>query len=829
MAFGAHLPLAERIRADLARFAPRGTLARGRGRWEGPADSPKAFAASAEFRQLGVTAQDAFPGATGITGRFDVNQDGGEIRVASHDAALDLPRVFRAPISFDNLRSVVKWERRDRTTTVRIEQFEFANADLAGSASGTWRANAQGPGEIDLVAQLSRALPGEIHRYLPTAVNDATRDWLRTAIAQGAVADARLKLAGNLAEFPFAGGKRGQFVATAKARAVTLAYAPDWPPIEGIDAEIRLEGTRLRVDGARGLLFGVNLGKTRAEIQDVTAAVPLLTVDGEAEGPAAGFLRFVNESPVGALTGKLTRDMEASGNGRLALKLGVHLGGPEETTAVGEFALAEGQLRVPGVPTLAKVNGKLAFSEREVHGGDVAMEVLGGPTKLAITGAGDRLRVSAGGAVNLAVLRREYATAYLDRLSGTVDWTIAIDARPEASSWVLESTMKGALVDLPAPLGKVAADAMPLRIERRDDVTQAGTDFVMASYGRVAQLAAHRRSGASGPIVDRALLSLGRAIERPDGARAERPGLWVRAELPALSVDDWLAATRRRTATDGERPGEGRRVRRGRSRRRTARSAGPAVQRPAGEDARGADRVAARPRRPRDCRQRDLVDAGSRGAERTARRTPRPAGYSGRAGLAPWTGADSGEGPPERKADPAAASLWPAIDVTAEALVSKGRDLGQLELVAQASGADWRIDRLALVNDAGRIDAEGVARGEPAAADEARRGCRREGCRRIPCAIRLRRGGAATHRRRSPATSSGPAPRTSSTFPTLDGTFSMTSGRAASPRSSPASASCSACCRCRRCRGESRSISATSSARASPSTRSPATFVSRTA
>ncbi len=82
---------------------------------------------------------------------------------------------------------------------------------------------------------------------------------------------------------------------------------------------------------------------------------------------------------------------------------------------------------------------------------------------------------------------------------------------------------------------------MPLRIERRDDATPAGTDFVTASYGRVAQLAAHRSSGASGPTVDRALLSLGRAIERPDAARAERPGLWVRAELPALSVDDWLA------------------------------------------------------------------------------------------------------------------------------------------------------------------------------------------------------------------------------------------------------------------------------------------------
>ena len=684
VAFGAHLPLAERIRADLARFAPRGTLAHGRGRWEGPPDAPKTFAASAEFRQLGVTAQDAFPGVTGITGRFDVNQDGGDIKVASHDAVLDLPRVFSAPIAFDNLQSVVKWERRDGTTTVRIAQCEFANADLAGSATGTWRASARGPGEIDLVAQVARAAPAQIHRYLPTAVNEATRDWLRTALVRGEVADARLKLAGNLAEFPFAAGKGGQFVATAKARAATLAYAPDWPPIDGIDAEIRLEGTRLRVDGARGQLFGVDLGKTRAEIQDVTADVPLLTVDGVASGPAAGFLRFVNESPVAGRMGKLTREMEASGTGQLALKLGVHLGRPDDTTAAGEFALADGQLRVPGAPMLARVNGKIAFSEREVQGRDLAMEVMGGPTRLAITGAGDRLRVSGGGAVNLAALRREYATAYLDRLSGTVDWTIAVDVRPGASNWVLESTMKGAVVDLPAPLGKVAADAMPLRIERRDDATPAGTDFVTASYGRVAQFAAHRRSAESGPTVDRALLSLGKAIEHPDAARAERPGLWVRAELPALSIDDWLAATRRGTATEGERPGVGLAL--------------------AGADF-DVGQLEALGLRFNDLRVKMreapsgwLLDLDGREIAGSATwSTPGPGAPNGRlvarlarlaipgrAALSPWNGADTGDGAPDRKADPAAASLWPAIDVTSEALMSKDRELGRLEFAAQA-------------------------------------------------------------------------------------------------------------------------------------------------
>ena len=95
---------------------------------------------------------------------------------------------------------------------------------------------------------------------------------------------------------------------------------------------------------------------------------------------------------------------------------------------------------------------------------------------------------------------------------------------------------------------------MPLRIERREDAAQAGADLITASYGGIAQLAAHRKVDAKGTTIDRALISLGKASERSDAERAERPGLWVRAELPALNVDDWITvlrhdAGRRRSAS----------------------------------------------------------------------------------------------------------------------------------------------------------------------------------------------------------------------------------------------------------------------------------------
>jgi len=54
-----------------------------------------------------------------------------------------------------------------------------------------------------------------------------------------------------------------------------------------------------------------------------------------------------------------------------------------------------------------------------------------------------------------------------------------------------------------------------------------------------------------------------------------------------------------------------------------------------------------------------------------------------------------------------AVSRWPEVDVVADALQSKEHTLGKLELAAHPAGSDWQIQKLALTNDAGRIDATG--------------------------------------------------------------------------------------------------------------------------
>ncbi len=86
-----HLPLPEGIRKDIEYFSPRGTVSHANLRWEDAAEAPLTFSAAADFAELGVLPHDAFPGVTGLSGRFEATQAKGELKIASRNVALALP------------------------------------------------------------------------------------------------------------------------------------------------------------------------------------------------------------------------------------------------------------------------------------------------------------------------------------------------------------------------------------------------------------------------------------------------------------------------------------------------------------------------------------------------------------------------------------------------------------------------------------------------------------------------------------------------------------------------------------------------------------------
>jgi uncharacterized protein (TIGR02099 family) len=691
----AALPLPEHLRNQLAHLVPRGTVEQGKVEWDGESAAPNSFTASGRLTDVGFAAQDWHPGVSGLSGSVEGTQLGGTLKLQSHALTLVLPHVFSEPLAFDHAQGQLHWRRQHEGTTVAVDKLTFDNADVSGSASGEYGTSAEGPGTVNGTASLARLDARQAYRYVPLASTSAIRDHLHTLLVAGSASDVRVKVVGNLADFPFADGKAGQFQASLKGHGVTLDYANGWPALSGVDAELRFDGARMSVDAHHAQVFSTELSRLKADIADLRLAHPVLRVDGEAPGPIVDALRFVAESPVAGWIDHFTDRAEATGSGTVSFRLELPLGKPEANQVVGEYDFANDRIKLSSdVPALSQLNGKLVFSNHEVHAAPLTAEIVGGPARVNIASADGRVRVDAQGTANLALLRSEYAShPVLNRVSGNSDWQLAMQVANDATTWTLDSTLRGAAVDLPRPIAKAASDAVPLKIQRV--ATDAGHDSLSIRYGTLGRLSLQRRLTAAGAVTERALLALGTTQ-----GDADRPGLWVHGDIPTLDLDGWLAVKGQLDSgpeapalmgvdlTVGAMEVFGRQLNdlrvgasrggddwqidlRGRELVGTARWQAAAPGRPNG-------RIVARLRR--------LTAPPSAPASMTA---------------TPAAPVQSGQGAPP------AANPWPSVDIVAESFRLKERDLGKLELLAQPSESDWRIESLKLSSDDSNLVASG--------------------------------------------------------------------------------------------------------------------------
>ena len=111
-------------------------------------------------------------------------------------------------------------------------------------------------------ASLKRIDVRQVSRYLPTALSENVRHYLRDALRQGSADNLKLRVRGPLEQFPFNQPQQGEFRLTAQLNRVTYAYVPgsspgataamptDWP------AMTDLNGERLSFGRATGRHFG---------------------------------------------------------------------------------------------------------------------------------------------------------------------------------------------------------------------------------------------------------------------------------------------------------------------------------------------------------------------------------------------------------------------------------------------------------------------------------------------------------------------------------------------------------------------------------------------
>jgi uncharacterized protein (TIGR02099 family) len=524
-----YMPLDERSRELLLKHRPQGRIAELRAGWAFDGEVLKRYSLKAGFQGLGIDAGGYFPGAGGLSGQVDLSEKGGELTLDGAAASLSLPAVFPEPdIALDKLKARATWKSSQGVVDVKLQRLEFAGPDATGSAQGSYRYTGDGPGEIDLTAGIEKADGRAVWRYMPHAVNATARAWIRRGIVGGRGYDGHLVLKGNLKDFPFRDGKSGQFVVTAKAAGAKVDYAPGWPTIDEIDADMTF-GIGMKIAARKGRIFGASLSGVTVELPDFESNEEMLFVRGVAQGPTSEFLRFIEQSPVAETIDRFTDGMKANGNGSLNLELDIPLRHANDTKLRGDYRFLSNQLQpVAGLPPLTQVNGRLLLTERTVAGQDISGRAFGGPLKVLVKSAGDTVGVQASGTASIGEVSRHFGWPLINHLSGSTDWKADISIRKRNADVVVESNLLGISSPLPDPLNKTATTPLPLRIERT--APDATREQYRITLGKVAQGLVVRRQGNW----ERAVFAVG------DGeARLPEKGLAVRVATPRIDADAW--------------------------------------------------------------------------------------------------------------------------------------------------------------------------------------------------------------------------------------------------------------------------------------------------
>ena len=686
---GASLPLPADARKMLADLTPRGRLADARIEWIGAPDAPKSFTARAKFAELSAMPWGSFPGFAGIAGSFETTEAKGRVQFAARKTELNLPRVLPEPrMPLDFLDGQLEWERQGELGfTVRFPSVSFANVHLSGNANGAYTYPGSGPGIIDLSAQLNRADASHIAKYLPHANlmgGQPTRAWLANAIIAGHSGDVRVRLQGDLREFPFADPRRGQFSVLARIEKGALNYAEGWPRIEDISGEVLFERDRMEIVGRSGSILGVALTNVRAGIAHLAERSPQLAITGEAQGATADFLKFIASSPVRRMVGGMTDPMSASGRGRLRLKLDLPLQDLPQTRVAGDYEFQENSLVVHAqVPTIESAAGKLSFTESTLAVHDLRGQVFGGAVAVSGGTRKDRsMEIVAKGDATVEGARPLFDHPWQRYLAGSAAYAAAIHIADGRTRIRVESSLRGVESTLPPPLAKTAADNLPLRLEI---VPVKDGDRVSIALERIAKAELLRSRRGDAMVVQRAALALTPVAERPLRL-PERNGTLIYGSLAVFDVDQWrpifsgsggpadVAAFDVRIGTLDV---FGKRMHRV-ALRGTADAAGWSAG-VKGEELAG-----------------DLSYHNEGGGRLVARLTHFvvPEDY-------PSAGARSSAEPKN----------LPSMDLVAERFTHRGKQLGRVEITAQRAGEDWRIDKLTMTNADATLTGAGVWRG----------------------------------------------------------------------------------------------------------------------
>ena len=746
------LPMKADLRASMDAYEPRGTVSNLEARWQGPPEKPDSYRIKGHFDSLAVNQVGKLPGFSRLTVDLDGSDSSGKFSINSRGLAVDAPGVLREPLSFTTFIGQGGWRHEGRELSIDVDNIAVANDDLAGNLFGSYRTQAGTLGVLDMTGKLTRGNIRRAARYTPLiALDKAGNDWLAGALQAGTTEDFRIRIKGNLSDFPLDGTKDVLFEIGGHAKNAVMEFDKHWPRIENITGELLIRGNRLEVDSPSATILDTRLHNVTVVLPDMMSKDLTLEINGEAAGASNSFLEFIQKSPVRGYIDGFTDGMSARGNGHLNLIARIPITGDKPVEVSGTYKVQDNNISLgEGVPLLRNTRGDLYFTEAGMHANNVSAEILGGPAIINVQSVeGGAVHATAKGRSNLDILRKNEPYPLLNYLHGSTAWDADIRV-VKKSAWInINSNLQGISSSLPQPFTKHANEAMTFHLETNPvmvlpkravpakpcpkpcpkvEATAAeGQDVVTATLGNIFSARLSRQDKNGVMAVKSGIVSFGADDKVLESRRSKnilrgKSGVWLVGSLPLLSLQGWQGLTSGTPGESAEKPSAGRPkagnvpvlpIARVNLRIKKLTGYGLGISDLHIDASRRGDGLAAQ---LSSSALKGEVVWEPHGYETGSLFRARLSNLQGMSEEQPSQTIEPGKQlQPEKTKNEVKEPLpqmnpgnLPALDISIENLELKGKQIGHFELVGHPAGTDWRMRRLNITNPDGSLVGDGV-------------------------------------------------------------------------------------------------------------------------
>ncbi|WP_207261804.1 YhdP family protein [Pseudomonas sp. GW101-3H06] len=499
------------------------------------ATDDRKFSFAANLDRVGFDAYHGAPAARNVTGSISGDLGQGELRMASKDFMLHLDPIFAKPWQYIQANARLTWKLDKEGFTLIAPYLKVLGEEgkIAGDFLIRLHFDHTQEDYMDLRVGLVEGDGRYTAKYLPAVLSPALDEWLRTAILKGAVDQGFFQYQGSLNHG--AAETARSISLFFKVHDAELAFQPGWPHVSKVSGDVFVEDSGVRILASKGQLLDTQVRDIYVNIPHVPQGQSShLFLDGTFAGGLGDGLKILQTAPIG--TAETFAGWEGEGDLQGKLKLDIPLAKGEQPKILVDFKTAKARLKLaePSLE-LTQLKGDFRFdSTKGLSGQNITARAFDKPVSAQIFADGREgklnTRVNASGQVEVKKLTEWLSVTQPLPVSGVIPYQLQLTLDGADSQLMVNSSLKGVTVDLPAPFG-LTADAGRDTTFRM--TLQGAERRYWVNYGELANFTFAAPTGniANG----RGELFLGNGNAVLPGAK----GLRVRGVLSELDVGPW--------------------------------------------------------------------------------------------------------------------------------------------------------------------------------------------------------------------------------------------------------------------------------------------------